>query len=393
MSLINDYLKRLGSPESTTQPSKGRGMVPPALRRVQKESGETTTRKKKYLGFAAGMVVVVYSLGYLLVSVLSISFYPAVDESVAVEVADVPETKESPTVPEVTVTQSSGAPSSQVEAKKKIIEKEVKKDTVSAVEHPQPDRITTLKEHKNKRSKTVEQPYPLSETGHKTAETVISLDKEQVTAQRGIFKESRNSPVYFYQIALQAQHNNNFGQAERFYKKVLKQAPEHENALVNLAAIYIQEKRLQEAQSLLNSVIKLNPENPKALVNSGMIALQSNKRASASSFFLQALRYNPVEETALINLAYLALREKKYDEAGEYFEKLIRVSPDKTRILLAYAGLKEKKQDFNAAISLYRRSLDQLSMQKHPEQYEKIRQRILILRQYTAQRGAKPFEF
>ncbi len=454
MSLVNDYLKRLGH-KSMAPSDKARGDIPPALQRTQKGSVQAVARNK-YLCFA-GAAVAIYSVGYFMVSAATLSKQPVDDESVTVEARP---TSVKSTAPATTVTRAATAdgPAVQVLPVQQVvagetngtvefqtgvvesqrtaivvasavkepqqaagvnntgkgtaagkvipaqnttqtaerIEKEEKTITevnsetdVSATKYSQPDRVVELREPEAELSGIREEPYPLADTGQGTARA--TLNHVQAPVKRIFFTESTRTPAYNYQIALQAQHNNNFGRAERFYRYVLREEPGHENALVNLAAIYIQEKRLQEARSLIDKVIAMNPENPKALVNAGMIVLQQNNEKAAADYFRQALQYNPIEETALINMAYLAQQEKKYDEAGAYYEKLVRISPEKPDILLAYAGLEEKQQQYSSAINLYRRCLDQLSMQKNPHQYQKIKKRIQVLKQYAVQQANKDF--
>ena len=448
MSLVNDYLKRLGH-KSMAPSDRESGGVPPALQRTQKGTAPTAARKK-YMYFA-GTVVAIYSVGYFMVSAATLSKQPVDDESVTVEsrptsvfltdtattetraaAADVPAVQVLP-VQQVVVGETHGTMESpagvadpqrsaivvasavkepqqaggvndtgkiiparnttqtaeRIEKEEKTITEVNGKTDVSATDYSQPNQVVEPQESETEWSGIREEPYPLADTGQGTAGSTSGY--VQAPAKRIFFTESTKTPAYNYQIALQAQHNNNFGRAERFYRNVLREEPEHENALVNLAAIYIQETRLQEARSLIDKVIAMNPENPKALVNAGMIVLQQDNEKGAADYFRQALQYNPIEETALINLAYLAQQEKKYKEAGAYYEKLIRISPEKPDLLLAYAGLEEKQQQYSSAINLYRRCLDQLSMQQHPRQYERIKQRIQVLRQYAAQQANKDF--
>lgn len=454
MSLVNDYLKRLGH-KSMAPSDRERGGVPPALQRTQKGSVQNGGRKK-YLCFA-GTVVVVYSVGYFMVSAATLSQQPVDDAGVTIETrpivmkstaqattatqavtadgiavqvvppqqvdanktsgtmmpparvvgaqrsaivvasavkepqqaAGVNDTGKGTAAREVIPAQNTTPAADRIEQEEKTIAAVKGKADVSASEYSQADRVAEPQEVEAESSGIREEPYPLPDTGQGTAGATLNYD--QAPAKRIFFTESTKTPAYNYQIALQAQHNNNYGRAERFYRNVLREDPRHENALVNLAAIYIQETRLQEARSLIDKVIEMNPENPKALVNAGMIVLQQNNEKAAADYFRQALQYNPIEETALINLAYLAQQEKRYDEAGAYYEKVVRVSPEKTDILLAYAGLEEKKQQYSSAISLYRRCLDQMSMQKHPHQYERIKRRIQVLRQYAVQQANKDF--
>ncbi len=420
MSLVNDYLKQL-SRKSITSKGKGGGFVPPSLQRTQKKL-RSSAIDKKYLGFT-GFIVLLSCFGYLLISVVSILLYPVVDESVAVEPKFIPEENSVENFPEQPVLTNHLAENrtSQVELVAQVdnvIKRQSPSDSSKTIEvqlhnasaplpkendvrssgeseqnaivAPEPLQENLYAENpgnKIESSMAIEEPRPLTVTSVTADGRSIQSTGDQKSGKRIILKESHNKPDYIYQLALQAQHSNQYGRAERYYRDVLEDVPEHENALVNLSAIYIQEKRIQEAQLLLNKVIKMNPQNSKALVNFGMIELQQNNNDSAANFFLSALRFNPIEVTALRNMAYLTQLGKNYAEAGKYFEQLLRISPGDTDILLAYAALEEMKKKYDSAIKIYRQCLEQINIQKTPERYEGILLRIQVLKQYSAEQS------
>ena len=421
MSLVNDYLKRLGR-KSLSSAGRGEGMIPPALQRIQKGSRDKVTRKK-YLRYS-GIAVAIYCVGYFLFFVITLWQQPVDNKEMVEETSPSLSSSTAPTTAatqgtstEVTADPSAvemvqqagveeggqttpavgvapGQDKTRVSATTAPTRQEEKtgvevqdKVNVPATAQGKADPVVEAEEQTVESSGIREEPYPLPGTGREATASMTPSGAAEVAANRVVFTESQNKPAYYYQIALQAQHNDNFGMAEQYYREVLEEEPGHENALINLSAIYIQENRLSEADALLQKAIKRNPKNPKALVNAGMIALQQKKNEVAADHFHQALQYNPIEETALVNLAYLAEQEKQYDTAISYYQKLVRISPAKTNFLLAYAGLEEKKQQYASAIDLYRRCLDQMSMQKQPELYARIKQRIQILRQYASRQA------
>ncbi len=436
MSLVNDYLKRLGKKSRFSTGGEGGG-VPPVLQKNHIDPVQTAKRRK-YIWFA-GIGIAVCTIAYCLLSAVTAVHIPGDNKSAAL-------TK----TPDWTKTNVSQNIENQVEAveqrvpasSKQLVASEANREELpltkrvepqaviqvasSAEESRAPERSEQHSSSKNSEQATTatakqikeekkiieptspdkmlvsevaategtdvhEQPYPIIETGKEIGGTTNQETGTEISGKKVFFEKSTNTSAYYYQIALRAQHDNDFRRAERYYRNTLQEEPDHENALVNLAAIYIQEKRLQEAQFLLEKVIELNPENSKALVNAGMIALQKNEMETASDYFHQALKYNPIEETALINLAYLALQKKNYADATIYYDKLVWVSPGKIDILLAYAALEEKKQQYNSAIKLYKQCLEQLDTKKYPGQYEKIKGRIQILRQLASQQDYNNF--
>jgi len=410
MSLINDYLKKLGNGPKRSLRGNDRA-VPPILQRIQNNSSKLMT--KKTLFRYGVMAVVVYCIGYFMFSSVQLAQHPGDNTAESFDNKPQPHSPISkqvvPVSSEAVVQNRSKQTVQRHEVVHKrsvatrqgipvVVQKEKKEGpSVGGQQQKSNDGIDNSSTIRPKRGLDVlladqQEPYPIIDD---TIDTSLGSENphspQQKLHRRVVFTESKNQSAYFYQIALQAQHDNNYGRAERYYQKVLTKKPNHINCLVNLSAIYIQEQRLNEAQSLLDHVLSLAPDNSKALVNAGMIALQNNKRERARKFFLRALQRNPVEKTALLNLSFIAQQKENYDAAEEYLKKLIRISPDNTKILLAYAGVEEKKKQYTKAVRLYQQSLKTLNMQQDIEQYTQIKQRIQVLRQYAARQNYRDF--
>ena len=437
MSLVNDYLKRLGNKKSVSSVKQAGGVVPPVLQNASTDDSPNTIKRRKYLHFA-GITIAVYAVAYSTVSVVTAFQFPDDKDGISQRVSFVNDTPERSSMEDGVQAEKTGinkhtsqpivkeahgeqvklvkntepqlvAKVSPVSEERDFIgggeqsnkikttdHKEEKKitlkDTTVAtndieLQNPSPVKNVLAESNAAGGSKSYEEPYPIVGIEMYGTATSKNVSIEVVPGKNVLFKESSNTPTYYYQIALQAQHDNNFRRAERYYLNTLREDPRHENAIVNLAAIYIKGKRFQEAQSLIEEALALNPKNSKALVNAGMIALEKNEKEKASDYFHKALGYNPSEETALINLAYLELQINNYDKASVYYEKLIWVSPENINILLAYAGLEEKREKYNSAINLYMQCLDQLSTRKRLGQYDKIIERIQVLKKFMSQQN------
>ncbi len=410
MSLVNDYLKKIGNRHKASVSRDGRG-VPPILQRLQRSSSRLLT-KKKLLWYGGGTVLL-YCVGYFMISAVNLARHPGDatvgsfdDQSQAyfsahkqLTAASAPvsrdeqprKIKNSEKSRKNSVSTLQGNAAVSVAGKKATLPDEREKEPLSDVT-PNSTPFRAQKQPDAAGIVDQQEPYPIIQNVDDLSESSESQPSPSPKSHRPVvFTESKNQSAYFYQIALQAQHDRDFGRAERYYQAVLKEEPNHINTLVNLSALYIQEQRFKEAQSLLDHLFSLSPENPKALVNAGMIALQNHKPEEAEKFFRHALQRNPVEKTALLNLSYLAQQNKKYDEAEGYFKKLVYISPDDNKILLAYAGLEEKRKRYIQAIILYRQSLKNLNMQQNEEQYTRIKQRIQVLRQYVSRQAQKNF--
>lgn len=62
-----------------------------------------------------------------------------------------------------------------------------------------------------------------------------------------------------YKIARDLHQKNNFLDAEKQYKKLIKLDPNDALALADLGTLYIQTNRLDEAEAYLNKSISINP--------------------------------------------------------------------------------------------------------------------------------------
>jgi tetratricopeptide (TPR) repeat protein len=422
MSLVNNYLKRLGRSRGSSAKSGVGETVPPSLLRLQKGTGRGGAVGRKLLGLA-GVVVAASFLGYALVSFTSLLLYPGVDESIAVEVAEVAggTQVDNEAVKVATGTKVDNGEEAAPDVVYPLQREKAVAAAAAADSEPEPGREGSKQTHSAAADRKVrQQPDPPSEIvdgGSGRIEKAIPdamMQNNVVVSSSGsieeprpltdgqippddsahgtgqikqtrkvVIMEAKNSADYIYQLALQAQHSHNFGKAERYYQQLLKEKPDHENGLINLSAIYIQERRYEEARVLLGKVVAKNPENAKALVNAGVIELKLGEKQVAAGYFNQALKYDPAEKTALMNLAYLAQLDHRNDEAAGYFQRLVKIDPENRETLLAYAGIEEKRKEYASAMGLYRKCLQQMTMQDDPERYEAISSRIQVLKQYS----------
>ena len=99
--------------------------------------------------------------------------------------------------------------------------------------------------------------------------------------------------------------------AKSSFEFICKENPKYVQALSNLAFIYLQENRVQEAEGLLNRAIALDPDYDQALLNKASIFMFKNDRASAKKLILKILKRNPSNEKAKHALKMLMHHEQK----------------------------------------------------------------------------------
>ena len=97
-----------------------------------------------------------------------------------------------------------------------------------------------------------------------------------------------------------ARMEDNLEEAEKLYKDVIKQKPNHINSLFYLAGLLAQKKIFNEAKELFEKVIELNPKYPSANDNLcaiyrmlANISSQNGDLLKAKKLFEKAMILNP----------------------------------------------------------------------------------------------------
>jgi tetratricopeptide (TPR) repeat protein len=118
-----------------------------------------------------------------------------------------------------------------------------------------------------------------------------------------------------------------FAEAERVYGEVLRQQPNHLDALVRLGAIAAQSGRAERAVELFRKAIKLTPKIPAVHRNLGMALFELKRFREALASFDRAILLKP-DYAECHNSRGLVLQElKRTAEALTAFEKAIALKP------------------------------------------------------------------
>jgi len=125
------------------------------------------------------------------------------------------------------------------------------------------------------------------------------------------------------------------------FAEYLKQVtdPRHRSlALGNMAAIYIELKRYDEARRTSNESVALDPKNPAALFNLGSLELMQGENGAAAATYRSLLKENPKSLNAKIQLAVALQRQKQYATAASLLEEVLLQAPNNSTALnnLAY---------------------------------------------------------
>ena len=146
-------------------------------------------------------------------------------------------------------------------------------------------------------------------------------------------------------------------EAESICQTVLEQRPDHVRALRLMAEIRLRERRLEEAEEYINAAIALDPDDPKILNQRGRLRNNRGQIEDAEADFRRALELDPSFADAHSNLGHI-LRRHGYEEAAEEcFRKALARDPEHSAANLNLGAAMFRRNRPETAIRLLERGL------------------------------------
>jgi protein O-GlcNAc transferase len=180
-------------------------------------------------------------------------------------------------------------------------------------------------------------------------------------------------------------------EAERIYRQILAQQPDHADALHRLGMLTDQLGRPDAAVELIQRAIQLKPDlagahtnlgnalantgrfdeaiashriairfdpnNAEAQNNLGAALANAGQLAEAIALFQQAVRLNPDFTEAHANLGNALASTGQLDDAIAAYRELIRVDPNRATAYNNLGNALQSKKQFDEAIAAYRRAI------------------------------------
>ena len=128
-----------------------------------------------------------------------------------------------------------------------------------------------------------------------------------------------------------------FKDAEYCYQLVLRQFPNHPQALNFLGLLAVEAKRLDEAIRLLSLAVKHAPKDATIRNNLGNVYLLDDQYDKAASAFRKALTLDPKLIPTLISLGKSYRKLGKGEEAKQTFERALALAPQSVEAELGLA--------------------------------------------------------
>lgn len=147
-----------------------------------------------------------------------------------------------------------------------------------------------------------------------------------------------DTQIQDFEAALTLQRKGDAAGAEAAYKKLLATAPEHADALNNLALLRKQAGDKAEAEALYRRSLAVRPDNPEVCSNLGVLLLETGRLAEAEATLRQAIALRPAYAEAWNNLGNVFQGMRRYDEALAAYGEILGHLPAKLRQVGEAAG-------------------------------------------------------
>ena len=144
-------------------------------------------------------------------------------------------------------------------------------------------------------------------------------------------------------------------EADAAFEKCFERSPERR--LMAHAAEHQKEGRLEEAERIYRRVLRDNPRNVDALRLLALIALGADKPDDAETLLLRATEIAPDFLLALLDLGRLRKDQDRFGEALECFDRVIALEPEQVQAHFLRAGTLARASFTQEAIEAYRKCL------------------------------------
>ena len=146
--------------------------------------------------------------------------------------------------------------------------------------------------------------------------------------------------------------------AEAYFRWILQHEPGQIPALVNLALLYMNERRWDAALPLLQEAVEQSPENAQATRLFGTVLLELGQYPRAESVLRRALELDPDDEVARSRLITLLRDEHRQGEATLARREALERSPDDPIALVMLAQQLDEAGSDEEATRLFIRARD-----------------------------------
>lgn len=151
--------------------------------------------------------------------------------------------------------------------------------------------------------------------------------------------------------------NNQIKKGIKYYKLTLKYEPDHYDALSNLAAVYQNMGRSQDALNLLERAKELYPNDPILLNNYAFTLVHQGRTRKAAEYYREALELTPNHPLILYNLSVCLTRKGNWQEGITLLNSLIEIDPNNSAGWALLGNIYDQIDQSDTAIDCFNKAL------------------------------------
>jgi len=151
--------------------------------------------------------------------------------------------------------------------------------------------------------------------------------------------------------------NNQIKKGIKYYKLTLKYEPDHYDSLNNLAAVYQNLGRSQDALNLLERAKNIYPKDSILLNNYAFTLVHQGRTRKAAEYYREALELTPNHPLILYNLCVCLTRRGNWQESIVLLNSLIEIDPNHSEGWALLGNIYDQIDQFDTAIDCFNKAL------------------------------------
>lgn len=156
-----------------------------------------------------------------------------------------------------------------------------------------------------------------------------------------------------YQLAKAYGDAGKYEQAEKEFRKVLRQNPSRIEILLDLARVYNYSKKPDSAINEVNEYLKSHQQSSEALEIMGISYALKKRLDEAENYLLQALKTDPRRSGAQLDLAGIYIAWGREKDARQRLDVIIKGDPKNSKAYYMLAGLENSVGNKDRALEIY----------------------------------------
>jgi Flp pilus assembly protein TadD len=138
-------------------------------------------------------------------------------------------------------------------------------------------------------------------------------------------------------LGLISEKEENFDEAEQYYRQAIKSSPDTPDGYVNIATLYSNRGLTERARTWFKKALALRKETPELYYNYALYCAKNGDNSRAVKYYQACIKLDPANSEALNNLGTIYFQKNNLQEAIVCFKTALRVDPHNPQRMLNLA--------------------------------------------------------